>query len=301
MDESSSPHFSHPLLRCQIEAWVRIRPSLVRELNEPLLKFAVTQEPGSTSAQRNNNTLTLTTPTASPGDNSRTDDAKTYRRLTSLLDSMCSNLPVYQRALSPLVQRVLRGRTACCFAYGHTGSGKTHTVIGYGRELGLFHHAAQALTTAISTTTLQLQVRCAELYQGKVYDLLSDRAECFLREDGNGQVHIRSSTQMDADGRVRVQSFVAVYARRVEEVQAFVQRALSSRAVGNSSLHAQSSRSHALIELQLVSPAVISARVAVLDAEAALVPIGKARDGKFISISSRCYTPDPAPRRRAGG
>ena len=81
--------------------------------------------------------------------------------------------------------------------------------------------------------------------------------------------------------------------RRVEEVQAFVQRALSSRAVGNSSLHAQSSRSHALIELQLVSPAVISARVAVLDAEAALVPIGKARDGKFISISSRCYTPGP--------
>ena len=267
---------------------MRIRRSLPREGNEPQLAFSVSQETASAKATL----LCRTTLTLSTGD-AEPKMSKTYRRLTSVLDTTCSNAEVYSRALSPLVARVMSGETACCFAYGHTGSGKTHTVVGYGTELGLYRHAANALTSAIAETSLQLQVRCAELYQGKVYDLLSDRAECFLREDSAGQVHIRSSTHMDASGCVRVQSLFAAYARRIEDVDALVQRALSSRAVGNSSLHSQSSRSHALIELQLVNPAVISARLAVLDAEATLVPIGKARDGKFISISSRCYTPDP--------
>ena len=267
---------------------MRIRRSLPRESNEPQLAFSVSEETASAKAlQLRRTTLTLSTRDGRP------KVSKTYRRLTSVLGTDCSNAEVYKRALSPLVARVLSGETACCFAYGHTGSGKTHTIVGYGTELGLYRHAGHALTSAIADTSLQLQIRCAELYQGKVYDLLSDRAECFLREDSAGQVHIRSATQMDPNGCVRVQSLRAAYARRIEDVDALVERALSSRAVGNSSLHSQSSRSHALIELQLVTPAVISARVALLDAEASLVPIGKARDGKFINISSRCFTPDP--------
>ena len=269
---------------------MRIRRALPRESDEPLLTFTLDEETIATT-QKRRTTLTLT-----GGDDDRLKGAKTYRQLTSVLTATCSNAEVYDRVLSPLVARVIRGETACCFAYGHTGSGKTHTVLGYGTEAGLHRHAATALTSAIAATTLQLQVRCAELYQGKLYDLLSDRAECFLREDATGQVHIRSSTQMDAQGRVRVQSLTAEYARHAEDVNTLVQRAVSSRAVGNSSLHAQSSRSHAFIELQLVSPAVVCARLAVLNAEATLVPIGKARDGKFISISSRCYAPHPTEK-----
>ena len=228
-----------------------------------------------------------------------TTKAKVYRGLAGVFGPLTRTAEVYNDAVAPLVRCVVRGETACVFAYGHTGSGKTHTVIGYDNaELGLYRYAVMELTDAIVTTPqLQLQIRCSELYQGKMYDLLADRAECQLREDADGQVHIRSATLMDEQGRVRVHSLYAAYARHADDVVSLVQRALASRAVGNSPVHTQSSRSHALIELQLVTPEVRAAREALLEAEAELVPAGKARDSKFISISSRMYVPDPDSAR----
>jgi hypothetical protein len=209
------------------------------------------------------------------------------------------NGELYLRVVSPLVSGVLAGGTGLLFAYGHSGSGKTHSIVGYGGEAGMYRHAVDALTHGIGARSdlrhlrLQVSVRCAELYQGRLLDLLADGAECFLREDAQGQVHIRSATQMDAAGRVRVQSLHAAYATHSADVCALVERALASRAVGDSPVHAQSSRSHALIELQLVTPALLGAREDVLTAEAQLVPIGKARDDLYIGTMSRCYRPDP--------
>jgi hypothetical protein len=58
------------------------------------------------------------------------------------------------------------------------------------------------------------------------------------------------------------------------------------RAVGNSTVHAASSRSHAMLELELVTPAVVLARRALLDAEGDVVPIGKALDDERIREAS---------------
>ena len=239
--------------------------------------------------------------TSSSKSNKADGNNKTYKGFASILNPSIKNYEVYKAILEPLVQRVLyHQETACCFAYGHTGSGKTHTIIGYGdEELGLYRYAVNALTEGIKEYgkgELQVQIRCAELYQGKVFDLLSDthHEECFIREDSDGQIHIRGATQVDSEtGCVRVHSLHAAYAKSSDDVITLVQTALSNRIVGNSSLHSQSSRSHAIIELQLVTPDVIAAREALLEAEARLVPIGKAKDGMYISVMSRCYKPDP--------
>ena len=280
---------------CPVDVYARIRATLPNEdtCADPLQKFntaAVATAPSaacSPTAMLNRVSLSVSAAV--------TTKAKVYRDLAGVFGPTTRTAEVYEAAVAPLVRSVVRGETACVFAYGHTGSGKTHTVIGHDNaELGLYRHAVLELTDAIRTTPqLQLQVRCAELYQGKVYDLLAGRAECQLREDADGQVHIRSATLMDEQGRVRVHSLHTAYARHADDVVSLVQGALASRAVGNSPVHAQSSRSHALIELQLVTPEVRAAREALLEAEAELVPAGKARDSKFISISSRMYVPDP--------
>ncbi|ETO61497.1 hypothetical protein F441_20373 [Phytophthora nicotianae CJ01A1] len=44
------------------------------------------------------------------------------------------NGEAYTQAIRPMVSGMLNGTTSCCFAYGHTNSGKTHTIFG----LGLF-------------------------------------------------------------------------------------------------------------------------------------------------------------------
>lgn len=54
---------------------------------------------------------------------------KSYRGFASVLDQSTTNINVYNTVLKPLVDRVLQGETACCFAYGHTGSGQNQTRI----------------------------------------------------------------------------------------------------------------------------------------------------------------------------
>uniref|UniRef100_A0A3B3ZK67 Kinesin motor domain-containing protein n=1 Tax=Periophthalmus magnuspinnatus TaxID=409849 RepID=A0A3B3ZK67_9GOBI len=88
----------------------------------------------------------------------------------------CSNEEVYQRTASPLVQHMLRGAT--CFAYGQTGAGKTHTMLGSSSAgcRGLYALAAQDLFSYLSSSpTLSVFVSFFEIYCGQLYDLLDHR------------------------------------------------------------------------------------------------------------------------------
>lgn len=42
----------------------------------------------------------------------------------------CTQAHVYYRVLEPLIAEVLEGYNCTVFAYGQTGTGKTHTIIG---------------------------------------------------------------------------------------------------------------------------------------------------------------------------
>ncbi len=60
---------------------------------------------------------------------------------------------VYAATTAPLVRAVLRGYNACVFAYGATGGGKTHTMVGRrgddGRDLGCMVLAMDELFEAM--------------------------------------------------------------------------------------------------------------------------------------------------------
>lgn len=40
------------------------------------------------------------------------------------------NKDIYRQTLQPLIRHILEGFNVTCFAYGMTGAGKTHTMIG---------------------------------------------------------------------------------------------------------------------------------------------------------------------------
>mmetsp|Transcript_177583 Transcript_177583/g.569506 ORF Transcript_177583/g.569506 Transcript_177583/m.569506 type:complete len:556 (-) Transcript_177583:145-1812(-) len=192
------------------------------------------------------------------------------------------NVEVFERVVAPMLSMTLEGKSACCFCYGHTGSGKTHTVLGYGADLGLYRLGSARIFEAFAAVKeqplggLQLSVRFAELHCGRAFDLMDSRAECQVREDADGQVHFRKDPTLHADGRVRVRPMSSICCKSAEDVAAAVAVGSSLRVVGSSSLHDQSSRSHAILEMEVVTQELLAAREAVIHEESLLVPLGKA-------------------------
>eukprot|EP01012_Entosiphon_sulcatum_P028620 TRINITY_DN3465_c0_g1_i1.p1 TRINITY_DN3465_c0_g1~~TRINITY_DN3465_c0_g1_i1.p1 ORF type:complete len:1140 (+),score=366.51 TRINITY_DN3465_c0_g1_i1:48-3422(+) len=92
-----------------------------------------------------------------------------------------SQQDIYLQEVHPLIQSVLEGYNATVFAYGQSGSGKTHTMTGAPgtTEAGVMPNAIQHIFDEIShrsSTQKQFKVRVShlELYNGKARDLLSD-------------------------------------------------------------------------------------------------------------------------------
>lgn len=88
-------------------------------------------------------------------------------------DDICfSFIFIYTNEL--LQELILRGGSANLFSYGYTGGGKTHTVIGYGKERGLFFLAAENLLKELKNDKLFLRATACEVYGDDVYDLLGE-------------------------------------------------------------------------------------------------------------------------------
>uniref|UniRef100_A0AAQ6IHG5 Kinesin motor domain-containing protein n=1 Tax=Anabas testudineus TaxID=64144 RepID=A0AAQ6IHG5_ANATE len=112
-----------------------------------------------------------------------------------------SNEEVYHRTAYPLVQHIGK---ATCFAYGQTGAGKTHTMLGSSpRRPGLYALAVRDIFAHLSDThtysRLLVYVSFFEIYRGQLYDLLDHRKRLFAREDGQKVVHIAGLRDVRVD------------------------------------------------------------------------------------------------------
>nr|XP_015218138.1 PREDICTED: kinesin-like protein KIF24 isoform X2 [Lepisosteus oculatus] len=154
----------------------------------------------------------------------------------------CTNEDVYRKTAYPLIQHVFNGGKATCFAYGQTGAGKTHTMMGTARSPGLYALAARDLFARLGRPApargpLHLCISFFEIYCGQLYDLLDGRKRLFAREDGRHVVQI-----------------VGLREERVESVGTLLEViswGSRERSRGASGVNADSSRSHAVIQIHL--------------------------------------------------
>jgi len=128
-----------------------------------------------------------------------------------------------------------------CFAYGQTGSGKTYTMLGEPGVPGLYLLAARDIFANLrrSRRSLSVNVSFYEIYCGKLRDLLNDRQELAAREDANQVVNIVGLEE-------RVIS-------SADELMQFIEFGLSQRASGVTAANDDSSRSHAVLQITLMS------------------------------------------------
>ncbi|TQV93785.1 kinesin family protein [Cordyceps javanica] len=237
---------------------------------------------------------------------------KSAHAFDAVLDGDASNAAAYATIVQPAVPRVMAGGWCSFFAYGHSGSGKTHTVIGYEEDHCHNHHhhhqqqqpsvdrsgpglclaAAEQLFAHIEKLNggrdpathhqhqqhpplLAVGLSVIELRQKAAFDLLNDGAKCHIREGPDGKVHVRGETETLPGGRVRVRPVAQRPCWTLGELRSALRGALARRAVGRSSVHDQSSRTHAVLELEVVSAPLAAARAAVADRQSELVPVAK--------------------------
>lgn len=229
---------------------------------------------------------------------------------TGVFEAGDGNKSVFETVVVPTLPQVLGGGTCNVFAYGHSGSGKTHTIIGYDYEdsdnFGLCLSAAQHLCRALEELNAAktsgkndadcfgLGIRMYELRKNSAFDLLNGRRECFVREGGDGKVHIRGETEVLEGGKVRVRPIVTRACWNFDDLCRELRVGLKLRATGSSSVHDESSRTHAVLELEIVTRELLDARDAVIERESELVPVGKRATDIYLEEHADAYiqTPD---------
>eukprot|EP01084_Bolivina_argentea_P114682 204118_1 len=255
-----------------VHVFVRMRQLVGLEVteNHKSMKYNVKK-----SKKTQNHSLTLK---KVYGANAERD--KKYSGFKEIIEPNCDNIHTFNKCLLPTcVPNVLSGENICVFAYGHTGSGKTHTIFGYKKEniLGMYQLFARQLFNdkrIKDVDDIFVEVRFTELYQGKVYDLLSaDKRECFIREDSSGVFRIRAEPLKCADGKIRAYPISHIHCKSETELLTVISDGIKSRNVGHSTLHDKSSRSHAFLEFELVSKELINARKKLVDIEADILMI----------------------------
>ncbi|EED16685.1 kinesin family protein [Talaromyces stipitatus ATCC 10500] len=223
----------------------------------------------------------------------------------TIFDPEDSNYKVYTTVVWPLIDNILKGENCSFFGYGHSGSGKTHTILGYDfqdtQQLGLCLAAAKQLFDALQSLNkenkgqqLGIGLSVFELRNKSAFDLLNNRAQCHIREGSDGKVHVRGETEVLEGGKVRVRPIVQRPCWEFESFKRVLVQALGQRATGSSSVHDQSSRTHAVLELEIVSQVLLDSRHALYDRQSELVPVGKLATDIRVEEESKGFmqTPD---------
>lgn len=243
----------------------------------------------------------FSTSLACPSDSKRARSWKSAAAFAKVFETGAGNRDVFNDVVAPTLPQVLNGSTCNFFAYGHSGSGKTHTIIGYnyeeGEKLGLFLGAAQELMKALEGINAEFKdreegklgigLRLYELRKKSAFDLLNGHNECFVREGPDGQTHIRGETERLEGGKVRVRPIFTQPCWSFDEVRRELLKGLSQRATGTSTVHDQSSRTHAILELEVVNHELLTARDAVIERQSELVPVGKRATDIYLEEMSR--------------
>ncbi|XP_059780559.1 kinesin-like protein KIF24 isoform X2 [Balaenoptera ricei] len=158
-----------------------------------------------------------------------------------VFDEACTNQDVYMKTTHPLIQHIFNGGNATCFAYGQTGAGKTYTMIGTHQNPGLYALAAKDIFRQLEVSQPRrhcfVWISFYEIYCGQLYDLLNRRKRLFAREDSKHVVQIVGLRELQVDS--------------VELLLEVILKGSKERSTGATGVNADSSRSHAIIQIQI--------------------------------------------------
>ncbi|KAL4488914.1 hypothetical protein ABPG72_005701 [Tetrahymena utriculariae] len=188
---------------------------------------------------------------------------------------------VYKNTAYPIVESVLEGYNGTIFAYGQTGTGKTHTMEGKDEPKHLrgiiprtFDHIFRSIK---GTPNVQFLVRVSflELYNEEIRDLLQKNIKKLeLREKPGSGVYVKDlSTFMIQDQ---------------EELREKLLHGRENRAVGATQMNQDSSRSHSIFSITIERCDIVNGESHIRVGKLNLVDLaGSERQSKTQATGSR--------------
>ncbi|CAG5136409.1 unnamed protein product, partial [Candidula unifasciata] len=150
-----------------------------------------------------------------------------------------NNRDVFEQTTKQIVCGVLNGYNCSVFAYGATGAGKTHTMLGNEREPGVIYYTMIDLYRRINEQKdekmFDVAVSYSEVYNEQVRDLLMPRGNLPIREDKNVGVIIAGLSLHKP--------------KTADELLHMLQFGNKNRTQHPTDANAESSRSHAVFQV----------------------------------------------------
>ena len=153
---------------------------------------------------------------------------------------------LYEQSAFSLVESVLDGYNGTIFAYGQTGCGKTHTMMGTSTEEGrgiIPRTFSQIVTETKNDTSKTHLIRCSfiEIYNEEIHDLLGKdiKAKMELKESPDKGVFVKDLSQISVDSIAKMEKYMEV--------------GFSNRATRATNMNAESSRSHSIFTIYIDS------------------------------------------------
>ncbi|KAM0427241.1 hypothetical protein ACHAPT_007671 [Fusarium lateritium] len=217
----------------------RIRPLLEKELEKEIIVRADSAESG-----KQNTIVKIPNPK---------NDAEEFSfAFNGVYDQNVTQEGLFTTEVAPHLKSLFQGYDVTIFAYGVTGTGKTHTMRG-GLKLadrgviprllsGVFRRGKKIMKDSQGETTVQVALSYYEIYNDKVYDLL---------EPPEKRTPTGLPLRAEANGRTVV---VGLSERGCEDLKDFEKmyiEANNNRVTAATKLNAHSSRSHAILRVKL--------------------------------------------------
>ncbi|CAH1972434.1 unnamed protein product [Acanthoscelides obtectus] len=159
-----------------------------------------------------------------------------------------TQVDLYRCIAVPIVEKVLKGYNGTIFAYGQSGTGKTHTMIGdiknsdqKGIVPNIFSHIFAQISLANHDISYAVTVTYLEIYNEDIRDLLSD--------DPTKKLKVQEKPGVG----VYVKDLLGFTVNSLETVDEILTKGNKNRSTGATKLNDSSSRSHAIFTVSIES------------------------------------------------
>lgn len=153
-----------------------------------------------------------------------------------VFDGEATQEDVFEHTTKPIIDGLLEGFNASVFAYGATGAGKTHTMLGSSSSRGVMLQTVEELYRRIAAEeermSCEVAVSYLEVYNEKIRDLLCPGPDLAVRDDANQGVCVSGLSMHKPKG--------------AQALLSLLETGNSNRTQHPTDANATSSRSHAV-------------------------------------------------------